>query len=108
MPARTKGRAKFDFRGRPFVWWIEDETWLRIASLDKKFVVAWLMWSYDGETELLHVIGEEFPGQPPHRPIELKLPRDVITASSMGARVDAILAWTFGPPVPSPRGRGLG
>ena len=40
MPARTKGRVKFDFRGRRFVWWVDGDRWLRIASLDKKVVLA--------------------------------------------------------------------
>jgi hypothetical protein len=29
MPVRTKGRAKFEFRGRQFVWWVDGDYWLR-------------------------------------------------------------------------------
>src|SRR4051794_37607582 len=41
MAARTKGRAKFDFHGRPLLWWVDGDRYLRITSLDKKFVIAY-------------------------------------------------------------------
>jgi hypothetical protein len=68
MPARTKKRAKFDFQGRPFVWWVEDEYYLRIASLDKKFVVAHPLWRRMEHPPVIEVIGEEFPGVAPSHP----------------------------------------
>jgi len=58
MGIRKKGRAKFTFDGRLFVWWIDNEIYLRIASNDKRFVVAYLLL---GETSLLAVHGPEFP-----------------------------------------------
>lgn len=99
MPARTKGRAKFDFHGRPFVWWIDGDRYLRINSLDKKFVVAVGLIS-DDEFSLVEVIGQEFPGIDPHesRPVRLKGPRT--DGGSIGAWVEAVMEWAFDPDRP--------
>ena len=96
MPARTKGRAKFDFRGRPFVWWIDGDRYLRITSLDKRFIIAFPFWRELNGPPILEVIGQEFPGidaQEP-RPIWLEVPEQ---SGPMGAWVDALLRWSFDP-----------
>ena len=64
MPARTRGRAKFDFKGRPFVWWIDGDYWLRIASADKCFVVAFALGRASDQVPILAVHGPEFLGLP--------------------------------------------
>jgi hypothetical protein len=95
MPARTKGRAKFNFRGRQFVWWIDGDRWLRIASLDKKFVVAFALGRAADQPPILTVSGQEFPGLEGSR----SRPRYVIvpepSGNSMGAWVDQLLRWSF-------------
>ncbi len=97
MPARTKGRAKFDFRGRPFIWWVDADYYLRIASLDKKFITAYPMGIEWGDPPVIEVIGSEFPGldASESRPIWIVAPR--LSGESMGAKVDQLLAWSFNP-----------
>ena len=95
MPARTKGRAKFDFRGRPFVWWVDAERWLRIASLDKRFVVAYALGRALGQPPILTVHGHEFPGLDSSEPRPVHLIATEPTGKSMGAWVDHLLAWSF-------------
>jgi hypothetical protein len=94
MPARTKGRARFDFRGRQFVWWIDGDYWLRITSLDKRFVVAFPLGRVSEQLPTLVVHGHEFPGLTPadSRPVYLVVPEP---SGSMGAWVDQILTWSF-------------
>lgn len=96
VSARTKRRAKFDFHGRPFVWWVDNDRWLRIASLDKRFVVAFpLGRAVDGPT-ILVVHGQEFLGlRSSTRPIYLVVPEP--TGKSMGAWVEQLLNWSFNP-----------
>jgi hypothetical protein len=96
MPARTKGRAKFDFHGRTFLWWVDDDRYLRILSLDKKFVVAALIATTAG-VPIIEVIGSEFPGIDPkeRRPIRLIGPHP--TGLSMGEWVHTVLRWAFDP-----------
>jgi len=95
MPARRKGRAKFDFRGRSFVWWVDGDCWLRIASLDKSFVVAYALGRASDQPPILTVNGHEFPGLEPTdlRPTYLKTVEP--TGTSMGAWVEQLLAWSF-------------
>ncbi|HEY2586905.1 MAG TPA: hypothetical protein VGI81_14260 [Tepidisphaeraceae bacterium] len=94
MPARTKRRAKFDFRGRPFVWWIDGDKYLRIASLDKRFVIAHPLGTAPGDPPTVAVIGPEFPGLDPadQRPVWFTVPRP---AGTVGAWVDQLLSWSF-------------
>jgi hypothetical protein len=40
MGVRKVGRCSVVVRGREFVWWVQGDTELRIASADKKFAVA--------------------------------------------------------------------
>jgi hypothetical protein len=96
MAARTKRRAQFDFRGRPFLWWVDGDRYLRVASSDKKFVIA-VPLGTDGGPPLVEVIGQEFPGldRSERRPIWLVVPEQATT--SMGGWVDRLLRWAFDP-----------
>jgi len=98
MAARTKRRAKFDFRGRPFVWWIDGDKYLRIISLDKKFVIAVPLGIESDYWPVVQVIGPEFPGieRRERRPIVVVGP-PIETHVSMGAWVDQLLHWAFEP-----------
>jgi hypothetical protein len=91
---RTKGRNRFDYNGRPFVWYVESETQLRIASVDKHFVV---MLELVGHKPLMSVAGQEFLGIPASvkRPTWLVAPRFNQTVG--GALVREILDWCFDP-----------
>jgi len=95
MPARTKGRAKCDFRGRPFLWWVDGDRYLRITSLDKKFVIAYPMGTEPVAPAVVEVIGSEFPGvaDSEERPLWFVAPR--LPPTSMGAWVHQLLAWSF-------------
>ena len=88
MGARKKGRVKFDFNGRPFVWWIDNVTFLRIASDDKRFVVGNLLID---RLDLLAVHGPEFPQlDDSSRPAWFVMP-DLDTSTDFGRRVNDIL-----------------
>ncbi len=95
MPARTRGRAKFQFRDRLFVWWVDADRWLRIASQDKHFVVAYGLGRAVEQRPVLVVHGEEFPGLEPSdsRPIHLETVE--LTSNSMGSWVNDLLSWCF-------------
>jgi hypothetical protein len=97
MPARTKGRAKFDFRGRAFVWWVDGDCYLRIASADKKFVIAFPLGG--SGPPAVAVIGQEFLGVEPAvpHPVWLQLYPPWPAGESMGAWVDELLRWSFDP-----------
>jgi hypothetical protein len=91
MGVRRKGRAKFDFRGRTFVWYVSQDTYVRIASADKRYSVSY-NWYDSG---VLKVSGAEFPGldAAEKRPVYLILPR--FTYPNLGALVNSILSWSF-------------
>ncbi|WP_186775679.1 hypothetical protein [Rubripirellula tenax] len=92
MGIRKKGRAKFDFKGRPFVWWIEGDVHLRIASDDKQFIVGYLLI---GDSSLLVVHGLEFPGiQNSERPLRLWVP-PLSPTPVIGHHVNHILSMCF-------------
>ena len=92
MGIRKKGRAKFNFDGRVFVWWIDNEIYLRIASDDKRFVVAYLLL---GETSLLAVHGPEFPGLDDRkRPAWFTIPQ-LAAEPEIGRHVNHILTVCF-------------
>jgi hypothetical protein len=95
MAARTKCRAKFDFHGRPFVWWIDGGYYLRISSLDKKFIVAYPLGIELDQPAVVEVIGPEFPGLGPQvcRPAWFIAPP--VSRDSMGAWVSDLLTWSF-------------
>ena len=96
MPARTRGRAKFDFKGRPFVWWIDGDYWLRIAAADKCFVVAFALGRASDQVPILAVHGPEFLGLPSApRPAYLVVSEPC--GQSMGAWVEELLSWSFSP-----------
>ncbi|TWT81674.1 hypothetical protein CA13_31270 [Planctomycetes bacterium CA13] len=92
MGIRKKGRAQFDFNGRPFVWWIEGDVHLRIASDDKRFIVGYLLI---GDSSLLVVHGPEFPGiQNPERPLRIWVP-PLSPTPVIGQHVNHILTMCF-------------
>ena len=97
MAARSKGRAKFDFRGRQFVWWVDGDKWLRIASSDKQFVVAVPLVKERDDHEVLVIHGPEFPGLPANerRPVVCRIPS--LSQKSFGSYVGVILDWSFDP-----------
>jgi hypothetical protein len=97
MPARTKRRAKFDFHGRPFVWWIDGDKYLRIASFDKSFVISLLLYNEADDPPHVEVIGQEFPGIDPAEPRPVRLYVTWPAGDSMGAWVDELLTWAFDP-----------
>lgn len=95
MPARTTGRAKFDFRGRPFIWWIDGDRLLRIASEDKRFVVSTPLLRETECASILTIHGSEFLRIEPSeaRPIGLEIP--TFKHKSIGAWVEQLLEWSF-------------
>jgi hypothetical protein len=101
MPARTKRRAKFNFRGRQFVWWVDGDRLLRISSLDKRFVVALHLLGAPGKAAVLEVIGTEFPGAEAGRKRPFTIEVSDVFRPSMGATVDAVLSCAFLSTVPA-------
>ena len=101
MSARSKKRAKFRFNDRDFRWYVDADTWLRIYSADKKFIVAYLLYHPDltvNSAMYIEVIGTEFPARRSDtRPLGLVVPPPVADEiqHSMGALVNAILNWAF-------------
>lgn len=95
MSIRTKGRAKFDYDGRRFVWWVDSDIYLRIASADKQFVVSTPLHDLDSVGPLLAVLGPEFPGvsRTESRPVWFVPPK--FSADSMGGHVANTLDWCF-------------
>jgi hypothetical protein len=91
---RTKGRRRFDYNGRPFVWFIARDVELRIASVDKRFVV---MYELIGNHPLMSISGQEFIGIPlaARRPVWIVAPPFVQSLGS--AKVREILDWCFDP-----------
>ena len=99
MPARTKGRAKFDFRGRAFVWRVDGDYWLRVSSLDKQFVIAYALGRAAGTPPVVGVSGVEFPGigRNEPRPVWLVAPELGHSGVGMGSWVEQLLSWSFDP-----------
>jgi hypothetical protein len=95
MAIRKKGRARFDFNGRPFVWWIDDFEFLSIASEDTHFSVKIPVMRDPGEPDALAVIGPEFPGDPDRttRPRWYVIPSP--WTDRMGKTVENVLNWCF-------------
>ena len=90
MAIRSKGRARITVNDREFVWYVHDDRELRIASSDKRFVVAIDL----GITDVLVVKGPEFPRlERPDRPRKVELPE--IDWSSMGRAAAEIVTWCY-------------
>lgn len=71
MGVRKQGRSVVEVGDRRFVWHVHRDTHVRIASEDKRFVVAY-RWTDEPE---LSVIGPEFPRAPsPLRPFAVRPP----------------------------------
>ena len=67
MAIRTKGRRKFVFEGRDFVYYYDEPWSLHVASADKKFVVILFFFFIPWDPQPidcypLKVVGQEFPG----------------------------------------------
>lgn len=95
MAIRTKGRRRFDFNGRPFVWFVKDDVYLRIASGDKRFSV---IFELVGKQPLLGVSSHGFPGIPDAiaRPAWI-IPPKFATQGSTPALVREVLEWCHDP-----------
>lgn len=74
------------------------DCWLRIASLDKRFVIAFPMGRAADESETISVFGSEFTGLDPSggRPIRWVVPAETGLAST-GFWVERLLRWPFDP-----------
>ena len=102
MAIRKKNRNSFQHSGRSFVWWIDNDTYLRIASENKTFVVAYLIFDTPEDVGgILVVHGSEFAGLEgdSKRPAFLETPRSIadMLQNSIGATVDAVLTWSLDP-----------
>jgi len=102
MGVRKKGRSKFTHSGQEFVWWVDNDTFIRIASADKSLVVAYLISETPNDVGgILAVHGPKFPGidQTERRPIWLIVPQEIMDAfqQSMGAVVNALITWCLDP-----------
>lgn len=102
MGVRKKGRTTLTHSGHEFVWWVDNDTYIRIASSDKSMVVAYLIYDVPEDVGgILCVNGPTFPGlsKTEQRPVWLVLPDSIRDAfqQSMGAVVNAILAWCLDP-----------
>lgn len=64
MAVRKKGRSILEVGGRRFVWYVHRDTYVRITSEDKRFIVA---YRWVGEPEL-SISGQEFPRVSPSEP----------------------------------------
>ena len=63
MSVHKKGRSRFNHSGREFVWWVDNDTFVRVASADKSLVVAYLIYDVQNDVGgIVAVHGPEFPG----------------------------------------------
>ena len=102
MGISKKKRCTFQHSGRDFTWWVENESFVRIISEDRRFYVDYLIVDTPPDAGgLLAVLGDEFCGlESDHdRPIVLNVPKSIANcfAQSMGSVVDAILTWALDP-----------
>ncbi|MFN3168557.1 MAG: hypothetical protein ACE37H_15970 [Phycisphaeraceae bacterium] len=102
MVVRKKGRSKFIHSGQEFVWWVDNDTFIRIASGDKALVVAYLIYDVPSDVGgILAVHGPKFPGieRTEKRPIWLVVPQEIMDAfqQSIGAVVNALISWCLDP-----------
>jgi hypothetical protein len=91
MAVRKKGRSIIEVGGRRFVWHVHRETYLRIASEDKRFVVA---YRWIGEPEL-SVIGPEFPGVSPSEPRPVVLRPSAFSYGSPAELARQVIGWAL-------------
>lgn len=96
MGVRKKGRTRFECLGETFVWYF-DEWYIRIASEDKSFVIAYFMGGPWGDEAHLEVHGHRFPGieRTKRRPVRVLIPEAVLDEfqSSTGAFINALIRW---------------
>jgi hypothetical protein len=91
---RKKGRYRFDYKGRQFVWYYAHDISLRIASVDKQFGV---LYELIGNNRLVAVSGPEFIGitKTVKRPVWIVPPQ--FSRPIGPALVREILDWCFDP-----------
>lgn len=91
MAIRSKGRSSIEVQGRSFVWWVHDEHEVRIASEDKRFVVAYC-WVGN---PVVAVSGPEFPGlsSTDRRPVLLRPPAFVYR--NPGGLAREVIMWAL-------------
>jgi hypothetical protein len=91
MSVRKKNRNLIEVCGRRFVWYVHRETHVRIASEDKRFVVAY-RWVGDPE---LTVSGPEFPrlSESASRPCVIRPP--AFCFASPADLAHQIVRWAF-------------
>jgi hypothetical protein len=98
MGVRKKGRARFEYLGEYFHWYLDD--WrVHVCSEDKTFVIAYFMGDPWGDGPHLEVHGNRFPGleDNSNRPVRLCVPKFVTSAGtkSLGAFVNALIRWSL-------------
>ncbi|MEM9346629.1 MAG: hypothetical protein AAGB26_08425 [Planctomycetota bacterium] len=88
---------RFEYRGKYFHWYNDGDRYIRIASEDKKFVVAYLLGDLYGMQSHLEVTGQDFPGiaATEERPVRICVPKFVEDEfkTSFGAFVNALIRW---------------
>ena len=102
MGISKKKRCTFQHSGRNFLWWVENESFIRIISENRRFCVDYLFVDTPSEVGgLLAVRGNEFVGLEfeEEQPIVLNVPAFIANcfSHSMGAVVDAVLTWSLDP-----------
>jgi hypothetical protein len=93
MAVRKKGRSVIEVNGRSFVWWVYRDREVRIASADKRFVVAF-RWVGDPR---LAVSGQEFPGLLPTEPRPVVLSPPAFVYRSPAGLARQVIKWALYP-----------
>ena len=91
MAVRKTGRSTVEVEGRRFVWYVHRETHVRIASEDKKFIVA---YRWIGEPEL-SVTGQEFPRVSPSAPRPVVIRPPEFTYRSPAGLARQVIKWSL-------------
>ncbi len=93
MGARKKGRCQITYAGRRYLWYVKDDWYLRIASEDKLFAVAY-QWPADARASML-VSGTQFPGilLMERRPVCILPPR--FTHNGLKTLVRKVIRWSL-------------
>jgi len=101
MGARKKKRTRFEYLGRYYHWWYDDQWRVHVCSEDKKFVIAYFTGypfrDPPFDEPLIEVHGQEFSGidDSEQRPVLLHVPKFVTDewSKSLGALVNALIRW---------------
>jgi len=86
MAVSKKGNRKVNYKGRPFIWYVNDvkevvpdqgfvepvsERYLHIIATNKKFIVHYRLPKEGDEYTILKVEGEQFPRQPGAKQVDV-------------------------------------